>query len=33
VASNPAPAHGHLHSITLTLPPLAVLLLSCEERP
>jgi 1,4-alpha-glucan branching enzyme len=33
VASNPAPAHGQLHSITLTLPPLAVLLLSGEDRP
>ena len=30
VTSNPVPAHGRLHSITLTLPPLAVLLLSGE---
>ncbi len=33
VASNPAPAHGRMHSITLTLPPLACLLLTCEAAP
>jgi 1,4-alpha-glucan branching enzyme len=33
VSSNPAPAHGRLHSITLTLPPLAALLLAFEDRP
>ena len=33
VASNPAPAHGRMHSITLTLPPLAILLLTCESNP
>jgi 1,4-alpha-glucan branching enzyme len=33
VSSNPAPAHGRLHSITLTLPPLAALVLACEGPP
>jgi 1,4-alpha-glucan branching enzyme len=31
VASNPAPAHGQMHSVTLTLPPLAALWLTCED--
>ncbi len=31
VASNPAPAHGQMHSVTLTLPPLAALWLACES--
>jgi 1,4-alpha-glucan branching enzyme len=30
VASNPAPAHGFMHSLTLTLPPLGMLLLTCD---
>ena len=33
VTSNPAPAHGQMHSIALTLPPLAALLLVCEKAP
>jgi 1,4-alpha-glucan branching enzyme len=30
VESNPAPSHGRMHSVTLTVPPLSVLLLSCD---
>jgi 1,4-alpha-glucan branching enzyme len=30
VQSNPAPAHGRMHSLTLTIPPLAMLLLTCD---
>jgi 1,4-alpha-glucan branching enzyme len=33
VASNPAPVHGRMHSITLTLPPLSILLMTCEKNP
>ena len=31
VATNPIPAHGRMHSITLTLPPLGALLLTREN--
>ena len=31
VATNPIPAHGRMHSITLTLPPLGALLLTRES--
>jgi 1,4-alpha-glucan branching enzyme len=30
VQSNPAPAQGRMHSLTLTIPPLAMLLLTCD---
>jgi hypothetical protein len=30
VDSNPAPSHGRTQSITLTVPPLAMLVLSCD---
>ncbi|MGE5336434.1 MAG: 1,4-alpha-glucan branching protein GlgB [Gemmatimonadota bacterium] len=33
VQSNPAPAHGRMHSITLTLPPLSILMMTCESNP
>jgi len=32
VEAAPVPAHGHFHSLTLTLPPLATLFLKPEER-
>ena len=32
VPSQPVGAHGRLHSLTLTLPPLAVLILRCESN-
>ncbi len=32
VEAAPVPAHGRMHSITITLPPLAVIYLKCESR-
>jgi 1,4-alpha-glucan branching enzyme len=32
VPSQPVGAHGRLHSLTLTLPPLAILILKCESN-
>jgi len=32
VSSNPAPAHGRMNSVTLTLPPLSILLLKCDKN-
>ncbi len=33
ISSNPAPAHGRMQSVTLTLPPLSVLLLTRDANP
>jgi 1,4-alpha-glucan branching enzyme len=32
VLAAPRPAHGHSHSLLLTLPPLAALVLKPEQR-
>jgi 1,4-alpha-glucan branching enzyme len=32
LASNPVPAHGRMHSLTLTLPPLSMMLFKCEKN-